>query len=263
MTGIVSGGPNTAPAPCLPASAPPDGFDERSRWSVAHERQRGSDRLEAFSDAVIAIMLTVLSLRLLEVDADSVERVGLPAALLGQWPSFLAFALTFLVVGQIWITHHNMWRYVEKVDQTLLVLNLVLLMSIALIPFCARLLAESLKLPDTLNLKLATVIYAANAFGMAVLFNFSLWWAHGKGLINDRLNRDLYRAIRRRFLIGPSIYLFALLIALVLPWISIVSYVGVVALYVWPGAGDLPTGRDTRVANAAACTFTDGSRRQS
>jgi len=213
---------------------------ERPRWSVGHERARGPARLEAFSDAVIAIMLTVLSLQLLEIDVAAIGRAGLARALLDHWPAFLAFLLSFLVVGQIWVTHHNMWRYVACVDQGLLVLNLLLLLTITLLPFCARLLAESLKPDAHAYQKLAVVLYAANAFAMAIIFNFSLWWAKRRELFHEEMDPSLYLAIRRRFLLGPAIYLFALATAAFLPWVSIGSYLAVVALYIWPGAGDLP-----------------------
>lgn len=210
---------------------------------MGHERERGSERLEAFSDAVIAIMLTILSLQLLELDLQSIERIGLPRALFDHWPSFLSFALTFLVVGQIWITHHNMWRYIDRVDQGLLAINLALLLTIALIPVSARLLAASMKANSMAYQRMATGLYAATALGMAILFNLSLWWAKRQNLLSEKLDRDLYRAIRNRFLLGPAIYLLALVADLVSPWISLASYLGVVALYVWPGPGDLPSRR--------------------
>ncbi|MGW3626965.1 TMEM175 family protein [Streptomyces sp. NPDC000880] len=67
---------------------------------------------------------------------------GLGAARLHEWPGFFAYVISFLIVGQIWLTHHNMWRYVERVDQTLLALNLALLLFVAPFPWTASLLAE-------------------------------------------------------------------------------------------------------------------------
>lgn len=210
-------------------------------WSVENESSRGSGRLEAFSDAVIAIMLTVLTLRLLEFDPRAIEREGLAYALLRQWPSYLAFLLTFLVVGQVWVTHHNLWRYITRVDQGLLIINLVLLFFVTVIPLAARLLAEGIKSPTTADGRLAVGCYAAMSLGQAMSFNFGLWWARRRGLLSGKMGDDLYCAVRRRFLIGPSIYLFALLVDLISPWISLLSYLGVIALYIWPGPGDLPS----------------------
>ncbi|MEH2172766.1 TMEM175 family protein [Nostoc sp.] len=217
-------------------------FKRRStRFSRKREQSRGSERLEAFSDAVIAIVLTVLSVQLFEIDTHALQQDGIAKVLLHEWPSLVAFVLTFLVVGQIWITHHNLWRYIEKVDQVLLVINLSLLLFVAIIPLPARLLAEELKSTNVVDQQAAAACYAATALGQAVLFNLCLWWAHRRRLLSDAVNEDLYRAIRRRYLFGPSIYLFALLVVLISPWISIISYLGVVGLYVWPGAGDLPS----------------------
>jgi uncharacterized membrane protein len=225
---------------------PENNEKQGTEWTVNHERERGTERLEAFSDAVIAIMLTVLSLQLLEFDLQSFKQLGIPRALVQKWPDFFAFTLSFLVVGQIWITHHNIWRYITKVDQGLLVINLILLLSIAMLPFCARLLAEGITTSDAGFKKWATGLYAATALSMAMLFNVGLWWANRQRLFSDRLHPALYAAIRKRFLFGPSIYLFALLADLVWPPVSIASYLGVIALYVWPGPGDLPTGQRAR-----------------
>jgi uncharacterized membrane protein len=155
-----------------PPHMPNARVDDRrnSRWSVGRERQRGTERLEAFSDAVIAIMLTLLSLQLLEFDPRAIERAGIAQTLLHQWPAFLAFLLTFLVVGQIWVTHHNLWRYIDKTDQGLLVVNLILLLFVAVIPFAARLLAEAMKSFDTANGRLAAGSYAAISLGQAISF---------------------------------------------------------------------------------------------
>ena len=213
-----------------PSSQPPN----------VHEIARGSERLEAFSDAVIAIVLTVLSVQLFEIDSHALEQDGVAKTVLREWPALVAFLLTFLVVGQIWITHHNLLRYVKRLDQGLLALNLLLLLCVALIPLPARLLAEVLRSSKADDLKVATALYAAVSLGQAILFNLFLWWAHWRKLLNSAVTPLLYRAICRRYLFGPSIYLFALLAAFVWPWISIISYLAVVGLYVWRGPGDLP-----------------------
>ena len=85
--------------------------------------------------------------------------------------------------------------------------------------------------------RLATPLYAATAFGMAVAFNFSLWWAKRRSLLCANLHPDLYHAIRNRSSLGSSIYMFAMLAGVILPWVSMVSYLAVIAFYIWPGAG--------------------------
>lgn len=115
-----------------------------SVWVRGRERERDSARVEAFSDAVIAIVLTLMSVELFGlVPKDSDE--DLATVLAHEWPAYLAYVISFLIVGQIWLTHHNMWRYVERVDQTLLTLNLALLLFVAPIPWTASLLAEHLR----------------------------------------------------------------------------------------------------------------------
>lgn len=211
-------------------------------WTPDHEASRDTTRIEAFSDAVIAIMLTLLAVELLQFDAAAARRDGLAAALVGQWPSYFAFALTFLVVGQIWMTHHNLWRYIARVDQGVGVLNLLLLLSVSAIPFAAKVLAASLAgLPPGVQ-KLATGIYSATMLAQAIAFNLILWWARRRDLL-ERVDDRLFRAIARRYLGGPAIHTGALVLAFVSPRLSLACYLGVVALYLWPGAGDLPAGR--------------------
>jgi uncharacterized membrane protein len=82
-------------------------------------------RLEAFSDGVFAIAITVL---VLEIPVPRVDQGGLPDALLDQWPNYAAYAVSFAIVGIIWINHHAVFGYVERVDRGLLFLNLNLLL---------------------------------------------------------------------------------------------------------------------------------------
>ncbi|MEU5949177.1 TMEM175 family protein [Micromonospora sp. NPDC047465] len=79
--------------------------------------ERGGGRAEAFSDTVIAIVLTLMAIELLRRQEEGGDELG--ASLLRGWPAYLAYAITFTIVGQVWLTHHNMWRYVERGCPTL------------------------------------------------------------------------------------------------------------------------------------------------
>jgi uncharacterized membrane protein len=96
-------------------------------------------RLEAFSDGVLAIAITLLVLGIAIPPPDT----ALGAALLRLWPSYLAYVVSFLVIGAIWINHHAMFRHIVRVDGTLLVLNLLQLMVFAFLPFPTSVLAEA------------------------------------------------------------------------------------------------------------------------
>jgi len=216
---------------------------EGIKWNRRNEAARDTGRIEAFSDAVIAIMLTLLAIELLSFDADTAKRVGLVSALLQNWPSYFAFGLTFLVIGQIWLTHHNLWRYIARVDQGIAILNLLLLAFVAITPFAARVLAESLAQLDGAEQRHAAAFYSAVMLGQAIAFNLVLWWSHWQKLCYDDVDDELHRAILRRYLIGPVVYASAVALSFYSPVAGLACYLGVIAAYLWPGAGDLPPGR--------------------
>ncbi|MEV6183252.1 TMEM175 family protein [Streptomyces sp. NPDC052015] len=217
------------------------------RWLVGAERERDSGRVEAFSDAVIAIVLTLMSVELFGLIPADPSAESLGAALVHEWPAFLAYTISFLIVGQIWVTHHNMWRYVERVDQTLVALNLALLFFVAPIPWTASLLAEYLR--GSYDEQVLTAgIYVGVILGEAVFFNLSWWWAARRGLLDARMHPDLVRAVSRRYRIGPLLYLLAFAAVFVNAVLSLALYVLLIGLYIFPGAGDLPSaGRKARV----------------
>jgi uncharacterized membrane protein len=214
------------------------------RWGLGHEAARGTTRIEAFSDAVIAIMLTLLAVELLQFNVEDARKLGLLPALAKKWPSYLAFLLTFLVVGQIWVTHHNLWRYIARVDQGIAILNLLLLAFVAATPFVAQVLAESLARLSTAEQSRAAALYSAVMLGQAVAFNLVLWWSHWQRLCYPEVDDNLHRAILRRYLIGPAVYAMALGASFVSPIAGLACYLGVIVAYLWPGPGDLPAGRE-------------------
>ena len=98
-----------------------------------------TNRLEAFSDGVFAIAITLL---ILEIKVPPAANLG--NGLLQLWPSYLAYAISFVVIGAIWINHHAMFDWIDRVDQKLLLLNTLHLMFIAFLPFPTAVLAEAL-----------------------------------------------------------------------------------------------------------------------
>src|SRR3954468_24501153 len=114
-----------------------------ARWkppsspTVGHSME--TDRLEAFSDGVFAFAITVLVLAL------GVPEVGTPLgpALLRLWPDYVAYALSFIVIGAIWINHHAMFRHITRADPWVLLLNLLQLLCVAFLPYPAAILARA------------------------------------------------------------------------------------------------------------------------
>jgi uncharacterized membrane protein len=161
-------------------------------------------RLEAFSDGVFAIAITLLVLDLTVPPLEESERIGLAAALAHEWPSYFAYLVSFLVIGIIWINHHTMLTLVARVDRPVLFVNLVLLLTISVIPFPTRLLADYLLEPDA---TVAAAIYSATMLAMGMAFA-GLWViiARRPGLLHRPLDPVTRRATTRRFAAGQVVY---------------------------------------------------------
>ena len=139
----------------------------------------GTERLAALSDGVFAIAMTllVIDLKVPDLTGDEVSR--LPAELRGQVGSYLAYALSFYVIGQMWLAHHRMFRYIKTTDPRLLRINLLMLMVIAAVPFPTSLLG---RYGDQ---TWGVVPYAAAMVLLQVLFGVMWWWALRRGLLAD------------------------------------------------------------------------------
>src|ERR1700740_3636134 len=103
-----------------------------------------TNRIEAFSDGMFAIAITLL---ILEIKVPSSGPGGLTKALLRQWPSYFAFLLSFVYIGVMWMNHHRMFNHIRRSNDTLLVLNLLLLLGVTAVPFPTAVLAANLGTP--------------------------------------------------------------------------------------------------------------------
>jgi len=170
-----------------------------------------SNRLEAFSDGVLAIAITLL---ILEVKVPVAEEGELASKLAHQWPSYAAYAITFLVIGIIWVNHHFLFGQIRAVDRPLLYLNIVLLLFVAFLPFPTALLAEYLR--EDQNSHVAAAVYSAT---MTVIgLGFVLLWsylARHDDLLVDDVTSDDARLAMRRSLVGPVVYGATIVLAFV------------------------------------------------
>ena len=206
--------------------------EERSRIAIEElEHHFNTNRLEAFSDGVFAIAITLL---IIEVGVPSVEEGhSLFDALWEQWPSYFGFALSFIAIGIMWMNHHTMFRDIERTDHTLVVLNVLLLMTISFLPFPTAVLAEYLREAD--HRLDATLLYGGTLVVNAVFFN-ALWLyaSRGRRLIDHHVSDERVRQRTYRFLFGPTLYGLSLVLALISPWIALWIYVGLALLYLVP-----------------------------
>ena len=172
---------------------------------------RGLERLIFFSDAIFAIVMTLLILDIRVPDVPSnVAATEVPSLVWALWPKFFSYVLSFLVIGTYWIAHHQTFRYVRSYNRTLLWLNLVFLLSISFIPFPTDLLGEYGEL------RFSVIVYAAS-LGMARLLLAVVWWyiVAGPILTGDELDPGLARYHSFRSLAIPALFFLSIGISLV------------------------------------------------
>ena len=182
-------------------------------------------RLETFADGVFAIAATLL---ILSVDAPCpTSGCDLKAEILRAWPSYVAYAVSFLTIGIIWVNHHTVMSQIGRADRTFLMITVLFLMVVAFIPFPTRLVAEHIHIHEAskANVRAATVAYGITLTLTAVMFNV-LWFyaARGGRLLRDDADPGVVRGISRTFVFGPWTYLAITLVALVSPILGAVGF---------------------------------------
>jgi len=202
-------------------------------------------RIEAFSDGVFAIAITLL---IIEIRPPHVESGGsLLEGLIELWPSYLGYAISFLVIGTVWANHHNRLRLISRSDHQFLFLNILFLMCVAFIPFPTALLAEYL--PEAGDQRATAVAVYAGTLAVTAVF-FTLLWLYAAGnrrLVDRRTDPSVIRAMTRRFVLGMLLYAVAFALAFVSVTASLALIVALALLFVLPEPGERPkTNRRTR-----------------
>jgi uncharacterized membrane protein len=167
-------------------------------------------RLEAFSDGVFAVAITLLALDLTVAGPEGHERL---ATQLGhKGPAFLAYLISFFMIGIVWVNHHSLVRSIIKVDRKLLFLNLVLLLFVVLIPFATATEADYFPHNDG-SARLAMALYAGVFLGMSIGFASMLEWTlHGQRVYQPVPPERRWMA-RVRFAGGSLAYVIAIAVA--------------------------------------------------
>jgi uncharacterized membrane protein len=204
----------------------------------------GRSRLEAFSDGVFAVAITLLALDLTVAGPEG--HGSLADQLHGKWPAFLAYLISFFMIGIVWVNHHALVRSITRVDRTLLFLNLVLLLFVVLIPFSTAIVADYFSRHDW-NTKVAMMIYGGVFLGMSAGFaTIFEWTLHGQHVYQP-LPPEQHWPARVRFVGGGLIYLTAIVIALVSDVASFVLIAVTAVYYVFertPSSPGAPDGGD-------------------
>jgi uncharacterized membrane protein len=190
-------------------------------------------RLETFADGVIAIAITLL---ILEVRVPHVPGSELGRAVLREWPSLAGYVVSFLTIGVIWVNHHHMFRLIRRTTHAFLMLNVVFLMTIAFLPFPTALVAEYIRDPDGRHV--AAAVYGLSMVAIAIMFNLVWWYAARRGrLLVPGIDAETIAHINRSYLIGPTVYGVAALVAPINAFVSLAIYAALAVYWLLPGTG--------------------------
>jgi uncharacterized membrane protein len=187
-------------------------------------------RLEAFSDGVFAIAITLLIIEIHVPAREHAETLG--HELLRIWPSYLGYLTSFLTIGVMWINHHHVFELIARVDRTMLLLNTLLLMLIAFVPFPTAVLAQFI---ETGGARAAAVLYGGTLTLTAM--TYFAWWRYasaGRRLIGDEVPDEMVSDITRAYTPGTLLYGGAALVAFLQPWVSAALYLGIAVFYALP-----------------------------
>lgn len=178
----------------------------------SHRHAESLARLEAFSDGIFAIAITLLVLELRVPALDDRHDRALLRALGHEWPSYVSFTLSFTTIFIMWVHHHGLFRMVHHADSPFMFANCLLLLLVTAVPFPTSLVARYL---DSGAGQVAAAAYAALFVAIALAFNL-LWWtaSHRRRLLVAAVTEGQRRSVTRRFLVGPPIYLLGVGLAL-------------------------------------------------
>jgi uncharacterized membrane protein len=208
-------------------------------------------RLEAFSDGVFAVAITLL---VIDLAVPGPGHGALGQQLTSHWPSFAAYVVSFFTIGIIWVNHHNLVRNFTAIDRTMLYLNLLMLFFVVTIPFATSTMAAYLRTGDA-DASLAAVIYQGVFLGMSLAFGSLFWWSIRRRYLVVPLTGAAARAALIRFSIGNLAYAAAIGVA----YLSAPASLGVSALLaVYYVFEQTPTGRPAPAGGAEDSSPADG-----
>lgn len=178
----------------------------------------GSGRLESFSDAVFAIAITLLALDLKVPSVVPANPAALTGALLGRWPSYVTFALSFASILIMWIYHHRLFQSVRSAETALLFSNGLLLLLVTIVPFPTALVGAYLTTPAA---SIVCAVYAGFFAVIALTYNL-LWWVVVRQQPGHRSRSVRHSRSRTIALLGVPCYLVALAAAFWIPALTLI-----------------------------------------
>jgi uncharacterized membrane protein len=197
--------------------------------STGGRRGLSKGRLEAFSDGVFAIAITLL---VLDIAVPAGSGDNLLEAVGRQWPSYLGYLVSFATIGAVWLAHSVITDYLGRVDAVLVRINLLLLLAVAFLPFPTRLLVEYVGKEG--SERVAATLYGLNLF-LASLLVSSMWhYAVRQQLVRPDADDDEVELLTRRLTPGLAGYVVLIALGLLLPTVAVVGYLAVAVYFLVP-----------------------------
>jgi uncharacterized membrane protein len=196
------------------------------------------NRLEAFSDGVFAIAITLLVIEIRPPTPAAGE--SLASALWEQWPHYLGYFLSFLVLGVMWLNHHRIFEPAVRVDGIVLVLNLNLLLWAVLVPFPTAVVADFLREGGD-DAKTAVALYGGVILLAAIAFTALFVGITREGIVDQLPTPDQVRAARLRFGLGVGVYTGAFLLSWLSPPLALAAHATMAAYYLTEQSSRLNT----------------------
>ncbi|TDU06148.1 putative membrane protein [Streptomyces sp. 846.5] len=205
-----------------------------------------SGRVEAFSDGVFAIAITLLILDVQKPSTTTGE--SLAHQLMRQWPEYDAYVVSFLVIGIMWANHHQVFSYVARVDRTLVFLNLLLLMGVSALPWATSVVSSYLNKPQ--GAQLAVALYGGFMVAHALTFTALWWWLTRTGhLFDARVDEVRAKETRVRFAVGTVVYPVLMGLSFVNALLTLALH-GAIAIYYAFNQLHVPTKPETASVSA-------------
>ena len=197
-----------------------------SRWDT--------DRTEAFSDGVFAFAITLL---VLDINVPESAFSHPWRGIADQWPSYLGYATSFLTVGGIWLVHHGIFRRVQYANRRVMVVNLVLLMAVAFLPFPTKLVAEAIR--NASAERDAVIFYGTSLLVISLLFS-ALWGAvaSDRSLLKPEVSEKEVNAIARATTPSLGFYVAVIVLAFLAPKVAAFGYLLIAIVAILRAGGD-------------------------
>ena len=195
--------------------------------------EKETGRLEAFSDGIFAVAITLL---VLEIKLPPPDTSGLATVVMNQWPSFLAYFISFMTILIMWINHHAIFKLVHRTDHTFLVINGLLMLLITFVNYPTAVLAEHIQSAHSSDQIFAATFYSATFILISIVFQ-ALWLyaTYKRRLLSKSVDPALIATITRQYRFGPLFYLVAFALAFVNVGASVALNGGLAVYFAFTG----------------------------